>query len=52
MALECYADAADYQALYGDDLTGAALDNALWQASRDADRLALGRIEAAAGWQG
>lgn len=31
MALECYADAADYQALYGDDLTGAALDNALWQ---------------------
>ena len=49
MALECYADAADYQALYGDDLTGAALDNALWQASRDADRLALGRIEAAGG---
>ena len=45
MALECYADAADYQALYGDDLTGAALDNALcrpaatptgwrWDASR------------------
>lgn len=52
MALECYADAADYQALYGDDLTGDALDNALWQASRDADRLALGRIEAAGGLAG
>ena len=35
MALECYASAADYQALYGTDgLTGTDLDNALWQASR------------------
>lgn len=50
MALETYASAADYQALYGaDSLTGDALDNALWQASRDADRLTLGRIEAAGG---
>ena len=40
MALETYASAADYQALYGaDSLTGDALDNALWQA----------RIEAAGG---
>ena len=52
MALETYASAADYQALYGaDSLTGDALDNALWQASRDADRLTLGRIEAAGGSQ-
>ena len=53
MALECYASAADYQALYGTDgLTGTDLDNALWQASRDADRLTLGRIEALGGPDG
>lgn len=50
MALESYAQAADYQALYGsEDLTGDALTDALWQASRDADRLTLGRIEACGG---
>ena len=53
MALERYASAADYQALYGaDGLTGDALENALWMASRTADRLTLGRIEAAGGKAG
>lgn len=53
MALECYASAADYQALYGSGgLAGTALENALWQASRDADRLTLGRIEAGGGMAG
>lgn len=50
MAMEVYASAEDYRALYGDaGLSGDALKNALWQASRDADRLCLGRIEAGGG---
>lgn len=51
MALQSYAARQDYEELYGADetLTGEDLDRALWQASRDADRLALGRIEAAGG---
>ena len=50
MALETYASAADYQALYGaDSLTGDALDNALGQASRAAARPTLGRSEPAGG---
>lgn len=53
MALESYATAQDYQALYGSGrLTGSELDDALWMASRDADRLTLGRIEAAGGMAG
>lgn len=51
MALQSYAARQDYTGLYGEDaaLSGEALDRALWQASRAADRLALGRIEAAGG---
>lgn len=51
MALQSYAARQDYEELYGADetLTGEDLDRALWQASRDADRLTLGRIEAAGG---
>lgn len=51
MALQSYASRQDYTELYGEDaaLTGETLDRALWQASRDADRLTLGRIEAAGG---
>ena len=47
MALQSYAARQDYEELYGADetLTGEDLDRALWQASRDADRLTLGRIE-------
>ena len=53
MALESYAEAGDYRALYGTDgLEGDALDEALWMASRDADRLTLGRIEALGGLAG
>lgn len=51
MALQSYAARQDYEELYGADetLAGEDLDRVLWQASRDADRLTLGRIEAAGG---
>lgn len=51
MALQSYASRQDYVELYGVDeaLAAEALDRALWQASRDADRLTLGRIAAAGG---
>lgn len=53
MALQSYASRQDYEELYGEDpaLAGENLDRALWQASRDADRLTLGRVEAAGGAQ-
>lgn len=53
MALEQYATAQEYRALYGaDGLSDDALNDALWLASRDADRLTLGRIEAGGGLAG